>query len=320
VTVTEKPTGNLGLGLGLSSTERFVLSASLQQANFLRTGRAFRFVVSSSRLNRQVNISLTEPYFTEDGISQSFDLFVRTFNAAILNLGNYRLRTAGLSSNWVSPTPRSIVSSWESGLECPTGSIWATRTHLCATSTSSTSSGPPAWSMLSNVGWQRDTRDSGFIPTRGQLQTASFEVTVPTGDLRYFRALYVDQVVPTPRQGCDLRIERRALASGVRCTAAILRSSRTSTRGGIGSVRGYYASSLGPGRDPVDNVALGGQTEDRAAAPSCRCRSPAWATIARSAPSSSPTPATSSPRGPSPSPIFAVRPVSVCPGSRRSAP
>jgi outer membrane protein insertion porin family len=30
--------------------------------------------------------------------------------------------------------------------------------------------------------------------------------------------------------------------------------------GGIGSVRGYAPSSLGPGRDPIDNVALGGQT------------------------------------------------------------
>jgi outer membrane protein insertion porin family len=259
VVVAEKPTGNIGLGIGLSSTEKVILSASLNQANFLGTGKLFRFEVNTSRLNRQAIVSLVDPYFTPDGISRSFDLYLRTFNAQALNLGNYQLRSVGVAMRF--GIPYTEVDRVFLGL-----GVEGNRVKL------GTDSPPPqryvdfvnkfgdtAVSLLGTAGWTRDSRDSGFIPTRGQLQTANLEFTLPVGDLRYWKATYNNQWYKPLTRDVILALNGD-LGVGRAFGGSEYPLFKNFYAGGIGTVRGYYPSSLGPGRDPVDNVALGGQT------------------------------------------------------------
>src|SRR5205823_11924068 len=52
VTVTEKSTGNLLAGIGYSSSEGVVLSASVSQQNIFGSGNALTIAVNTSRYNR----------------------------------------------------------------------------------------------------------------------------------------------------------------------------------------------------------------------------------------------------------------------------
>ena len=77
VNVTEKSTGNLSLGVGFSQSEGIVLSGSVSQANVFGSGRFVSVNLNTSKINRAIGLSYTNPYFTVDGISQGFDVYHR---------------------------------------------------------------------------------------------------------------------------------------------------------------------------------------------------------------------------------------------------
>ena len=78
VAVTEKPTGNLMLGLSFSSADRFALTAAVKQDNVFGSGNYLGLEVNTSRLSRSLVFSSVDPYFTIDGISRAIDVYYRT--------------------------------------------------------------------------------------------------------------------------------------------------------------------------------------------------------------------------------------------------
>ena len=95
LSVEEKPTGNLLVGAGISSTDALVLSAAIQQQNLFGTGKTVGLEVNTSKVNRTISFSQTDPYYTIDGVSRSINVFDRVTDAPELSLGNYTLQTTG---------------------------------------------------------------------------------------------------------------------------------------------------------------------------------------------------------------------------------
>src|SRR6185369_16949592 len=93
--VTEKPTGNLLLGLGTSSTDKVILSGSIAQNNFLGSGNNVAIQVNSAKSYRTYVFSYTNPYFTPDGVSQGFDVYHRTVNTSSTAIAYYSSASTG---------------------------------------------------------------------------------------------------------------------------------------------------------------------------------------------------------------------------------
>src|SRR5256885_4741583 len=72
VRVKEKPTGAVMLGAGLSSVDKLIIQASVQQSNFFGTGNTVGLQIASGSVNRIVSFSFTDPYYTVDGVSRGF--------------------------------------------------------------------------------------------------------------------------------------------------------------------------------------------------------------------------------------------------------
>ncbi len=243
VIVTERPTGNITLGIGFSSTDKVILSGSIVQHNFLGTGKSLALEVNTSRLSRTAVLSYTDPYFTPDGISRSFDLYTRSFDADELNLGDYRTRASGVGLRFGIPYTEfdriSLGTTFERN-DVRLGERPPVRFQQFVDDFGSSST---AW--LANIGWVRDSRDSAIVPTRGRVQTANLEVTLPVAELRYWRATYLHQwYYPLGRDftlalNGDIGIGR---GFGGKPYPVF----KNFYAGGIGSVRGYYPSSLGP--------------------------------------------------------------------------
>ncbi|MGZ3253646.1 MAG: outer membrane protein assembly factor BamA, partial [Burkholderiaceae bacterium] len=68
MSVVEKPTGNISLGAGFSSAEKLTLSGSIQQANAFGSGNTIGVDVNTSKINRTIALTQTNPYFTDDGV------------------------------------------------------------------------------------------------------------------------------------------------------------------------------------------------------------------------------------------------------------
>jgi len=112
-TVEEQLMGQIGGSLGYGQVQGVVLSANLQQQNFLGTGKSIGVNANTSNFQTSYAFNYFDPYYTIDGVSRGFGLSYTSSDFAELNLASfstdqisfnttygYRLsETSGLSFN-----------------------------------------------------------------------------------------------------------------------------------------------------------------------------------------------------------------------------
>ena len=261
IAVEEKPTGNFMIGGAFSQSEKFTFTASISQANFAGSGNTVGIELNTSKCNRTIAFSQTNPYFTDDGISRAFSLYLRTSRPPALNIGSYTVKQMGGNLTFGVPFSESDTVYFGAGLE---------RTELETDQTSPTvyqtfvrQNGGPASGIGKattnaiplTAAWGRDTRDSAVTPTRGRFQRANFEIDA-IGDAKYYRMVYEHQWWKPLTRWMTLAL-RGEFDYGKGIGGSAYPVFKNFYAGGIGSVRGYESSSLGV-VDPRYYDAIGG--------------------------------------------------------------
>ena len=250
--LTEKPTGSLTLGAGLSSNDGLGLMFGINQQNAFGSGNSLGINVNTSNINRMVMISTTNPYITQDGVSRSFSLYHRIARP-YLSYDSYSLESTGTSVSFGVPFTERDTVFLGAGVErttIVTGLYLPTAYSNYASQFGYSSTGVPL-----TAGWARDTRDSAMVPTKGLLQRASAEYS-PGGEVRYVRGNYqYQQYVPLSKKYTFAFNGDLAMGTGVNGQPYPL--FKNYYGGGLGSVRGFTAGSLGP-RDASSGLVLGG--------------------------------------------------------------
>ncbi len=75
LTVQEQATGSFSIGVGISSTERFIVDFSIEERNLMGRGQLLRFRAQASSRTRQVNIQFTQPYFLGRNVAAGISAF-----------------------------------------------------------------------------------------------------------------------------------------------------------------------------------------------------------------------------------------------------
>jgi len=199
VKVTEKPTGAIMVGAGFSSAEKLVLTGSINQANAFGTGNNIGINVNTSRVFRTIGLSYTNPYYTEDGVSRTFDLFYRTSRPPIyLRTINYEVVTQGGSVNFGIPFSELDRVFLGVGYEDTSVTTYSNspdryKTFVEKNDGPADGVGTARTSAIPlTAAWQRDERDSALIPSRGRYRRANLELS-GAGNSRYYRTTYQDQ-------------------------------------------------------------------------------------------------------------------------------
>ncbi len=252
VTVAEKPTGSLQLGAGFSSAEKLALNFGIKQENAFGSGNYLGVEVNTSKFNRTLVFTTVDPYFTQDGISRTVDLYHRSSRPYNDQGGNYELITSGASLRFGVPFTEVDTVFFGGGLERiqikPGTNIPAT--YL----TYADRFGYISYATPISVGWARDDRDSALAPTRGRLQRVQGEWGA-AADATYLRANYqFQQYVPLSRQ-FTLAFNAEA-GWGKGLSGRPFPVFKNFYAGGLGSVRGFEQGTLGP-RD-VTGSSIGG--------------------------------------------------------------
>jgi outer membrane protein insertion porin family len=240
VKVTEKPTGNLLVGAGYSSSDKLSFTASIKQENVFGSGNYLGVEFNTSRSNRNLVLSTVDPYWTVDGISRAIDVFYRTAKPINSQGEEYTLVTPGIAIRFGVPFSDFDTVFFGIGFE---------QTRIEGTVTNKSYRdyrelyGANSTALPLTIGWARDQRDSLLAPTVGKYQRVNLEWSV-AGDVRYLRAnLQYQQYLPiTNRYTLGLNAE---LGWGKGLGDKPYPIFKNFFGGGLGSVRTFQQGSLG---------------------------------------------------------------------------
>lgn len=75
VNVEEQSTGTFSVGVGISSTENFIVDLSIEERNLMGRGQFLRFRIQASSRTRQVDLRFTQPYFLDRNLAAGGSIF-----------------------------------------------------------------------------------------------------------------------------------------------------------------------------------------------------------------------------------------------------
>lgn len=252
--VEEKPTGNITLGAGFSQEDKLSLTGGISQENAFGSGNTLSLNVNTSKRYRTIAVSQTDPYFTDDGVSRTYELYTRTMRPSVYATADYRVRTNGGSVSFGVPFSEEDRVFFGIGLEDTQVDTYSTSPTLYqqfVRDNSSNSSGIGKARGLAvplTVSWQRDSRDSALAPTSGRYQRVNLEVS-PFADLNYYKASYQHQYFKPLFDGKVILALNGEVDYGHGLSGKPFPVFKNYYAGGIGSVRGFEGGSLGNNKD-----------------------------------------------------------------------
>jgi outer membrane protein insertion porin family len=250
-TVEERSTGALALGVGFSTLDKLILSASITQPNVFGTGKFLALELNSGTVNQIYSLSYVDPYYTVDGVSRGFDVYKREVDASTLATGAYGTSTLGGGIKFSYPLSERVTVSF--------GAL-AERVEVITFDNSAAvykdfvaAFGNEYRYGAFTAAWARDTRDSLIVTTDGLLTRFSAEMA--GGDLQYYR-LGINQQLYWPLSRIVTLFLNADVGYASGSGGKPLPFFKNYYAGGPGTVRGYEDFSLGP-RD-ADGNSLGG--------------------------------------------------------------
>ncbi len=256
VNVLEKPTGSISIGAGLSSADGLGLTFGFKQENAFGSGSSLGIELNTSQYNRTAVFNTTNPYFTEDGVSRTIDLYQRT-SKPYTDINSYSIQTSGASMRFGVPFTDVDTVFFGGGVEQTTivpGTLLPPVYQDFADQFGYSANAVPL-----TVGWARDTRDSALVPSTGKIIRTSGEWSV-AGDLRYARGtVQYQQYFPISRKVTAAINGEISMGAGT--TDLSYPVFKNYYSGGLGSVRGFEQGSLTTGAQRTAGLVATGGTK-----------------------------------------------------------
>ena len=255
VKVTEKPTGSITLGLGYGSGEGPILSAGVSQDNVFGSGTSLGVNINTAKTYRTLTVTQIDPYFTVDGIKRITDVYYRTQQPLYYSTdSSFKIVTVGGDLKFGIPFSEVDTVYFGAGLE-------QNQLDVDSATPQSYIDYVNEFGRVSNnvpitVGWSRDARDSALVPSRGYFTQANAEYGTPAGGTQYYKADINAQYYYSFARGFVLGFNFQG-GYGNGLGGKPYPIFKNYYAGGIGSVRGYEPSSLGP-RDVSTGDPIGG--------------------------------------------------------------
>lgn len=250
VTVKERSSNQFRIGAGYSQSQGVLFNVTLNQDNFMGTGKKLDVSVDNSKVNKNYSISYTNPYYTPDGISRGFSAYFREYDAEQENISSYASNRVGGSVNHTIPLSEHnslYISAGVEQREIVLGKDPADRITNFVNEHGDTYTQIPL-----TVSYVHDTRNRTIFPTEGQRHRVSLKAAAPGSDLEYQKLTYDGAVYQPLTENITFAVKGRVGAANTSGDLDELPFFDRYYAGGINSVRGFEQSSLGT-RDEKDD-------------------------------------------------------------------
>ena len=250
-TVEEQPSGSSTIAAGYSQSGGVTFQLDLTQNNFMGTGNRVKAALSRSETRDSYSLGYTDPYFTENGVSQGVSAYYRKTKYDDDNVSNYVTDSYGATLNYSYPVDETKRVS--AGLNVDNTEVrggrylgisnvqeilddGGTQSDSDTLGVSSFKNDYQTYNLL--LGWDYSTLDRPVFPTKGMSHTV--DATIGLGDANYQKLVYSGNVY--------YPLYKDVIARGYTKLGYgnDLPFYENFYAGGYGSVRGYESSTLGP--------------------------------------------------------------------------
>jgi outer membrane protein insertion porin family len=286
-TVEEQHSGSIGASIGFADSSGVVISANLQQNNFMGTGKKVGFGVTRNDYQTSYNFNYTNPYYTIDGVSRGFGLFYRDTDFDKFGVAEYSANSYGATLSYGYPiseesrigfgfgyanveittgpyAPQEVVggpsnSSLDNYIDLTAGSVGRVDDLLNLNIDPFTDipqgfvdlHGNTYDNYTVNASFQQSKLNRGLLPDKGYSQSVFLEVGIPDTDLEYYKLNYDGQYFVPIAEEISIRLHTQLGYGDGYGDTETLPFFEHFFSGGFGSVRGYERSSLGPKGTPA---------------------------------------------------------------------
>lgn len=248
--VKERNTGSINFGIGYGTESGISYQASIKQDNFLGTGAAVSIAGTKNDYGTSVNLGYTEPYFTKDGVSLGGNVFFENYdNSKSDTSSNYKRTTYG--SNVTLGFPVNENNSYYVGLGYTYNKISnfapEYNRNLYIQSMKFKGNGIKTNDFDFSFGWNYNSLNRGYFPTKGVKASLGGRVTIPGSDNKYYKlSADVQGFYPLDRDHLWVVSAKASAGYANGFGNKRLPFYQTYTAGGIGSLRGFAYGSIGP--------------------------------------------------------------------------
>ena len=255
-TVEEQPSGSSTIAAGYSQSGGVTFQLDLTQNNFMGTGNRVKAALSRSETRDSYSLGYTDPYFTENGVSQGISAYYRETKYDDRNVSNYVTDSYGGTLNYSYPVDETKRVS--AGLNLDNTTVRG-GSRLGVSNVQQLIDDGGSFEQYNNdnnefsgrtgfkndydsynllLGWDYSTLDRPVFPTKGMNHTV--DATIGLGDAGYQKLTYRGNVYyPFYKDWVARGYTKLGYGND-------LPFYENFYAGGYGSVRGYESSTLGP--------------------------------------------------------------------------
>ena len=263
--VTENASGRFGAGIGFSQSSGVIFQTSITQDNFLGSGKRISFTFNNSDINRQFGLGYTNPYWTIDGISRSWQGFWRETDGLDANVTAFDSRVFGGGVAFAIPVTEFNVLNTNlnyENTEIDNDGVFAQEVlNFIA------KNGRQYDILKAGAGFTYDTRNKAILPDEGFVHRLGAELAIPSlgNSLEFYKLTYKTQWYTNLFEEYILSLKGVVGYGDAYGDTTELPFFENFYAGGPRSVRGFEENTLGPkdsfGRPIGGNIELTGGAE-----------------------------------------------------------